>query len=84
MGPPVLFLRRREDGLPYVFGLNQGVFRVQRDARTQRRMVMPPLIARSEAPEAVVRGGAERAPMPLESFGARVSEVIAELAGRAR
>lgn len=80
----VLFLRRREDGLPYVFGLNQGVFRVQRDARTQRRMVMPPLMARSEAPEAVVRGSAERAPMPLESFGARVSEVIAELAGRAR
>src|SRR5918993_1575254 len=80
----VLFLRRREDGLPFVFGLNQGVFRVQRDPRTQRRMVLPPLLARGEAPEAVVRGAAARAPMPLESFGARVSEVVAELAGRAR
>lgn len=80
----VLFLRRREDGLPYVFGLNQGVFRVQRDPRTQRRMVLPPLMARGEAPETVVRGAASRSPMPLESFGAQVSEVMAELAGRAR
>lgn len=80
----VLFLRRREDALPFVFGLNQGVFRVQRDPRTQRRMVLPPLMARSETPESVVRGAGGRAPMPLESFGARVSEVMAELAGRAR
>ena len=80
----VLFLRRREDGLPYVFGLNQGVFRVQREARTQRRMVLPPLMARADGPEPVVRGGASRSPMALEAFGAQVSAVIAELAGQAR
>jgi len=76
----VLFLRRPEGGLPHIFGLNQGVFRVQRDPRTQRRLVVPPLIARGEAPEAVVRGAASRQPTPLETFGAQVRSVIAELA----
>jgi hypothetical protein len=76
----VLFLRRSADGLPYVFGLNQGVFRVQRDERTARRMVMPPLVARRETPERVTRGALSRQPMPLESFGAEVRAVMAELA----
>lgn len=77
----VLFLRQTGEGLPYVFGLNQGVFRVQRDPRTQRRLVVPPLIARGEAPEKVVRGAVARQPMPLEAFGAQVRSVMAELAG---
>jgi len=80
----VLFLSRGSDGLPYVFGLNQGVFRVHRDARTQRRLVMPPLVARGEAPETVVRGAALRQAMPLETFGAQIQAVMAELASRAR
>jgi hypothetical protein len=60
--------------------LNQGVFRVQRDERTARRMVMPPLVARRETPERVTRGALSRQPMPLESFGAEVRAVMAELA----
>jgi hypothetical protein len=80
----VLFLTQRDDGPPYVFGLNQGVFRVQRDARTQRRMVMPPLMARGESPEKVVRGSASRQPLPLETFGAQVRSVMAELSGAGR
>ncbi|MGB2715041.1 MAG: hypothetical protein WBC51_12735 [Vicinamibacterales bacterium] len=76
----VLFLRKPERGLPYVFGLNQGVFRVQRDTRTQRRLVAAPLLARGETPESVVRGAASRQPMPLETFGAQVRSVMAELA----
>ena len=76
----VLFLRKPDRGLPYVFGLNQGVFRVQRDARTQRRLVVPPLLARGEMPETVVRGAVSRQPMPLEAFGAQVRSVMAELA----
>ena len=80
----VLFLRQPEGGLPYVFGLNQGVFRVQRDARTQRRMVVAPLFARGETPERVTRGAASRQPMQLESFGAEVRSVMAELADSRR
>jgi hypothetical protein len=80
----VLFLRQRDEGLPYIFGLNQGLFRVQRDPRTQRRVVLPPLLARAEASEAVVRGAASRLAMPLETFGAQVRSVMAELAGNRR
>jgi hypothetical protein len=81
----VLFLNRREaTAPPYIFGMNQGVFRVQRDARTRQRIVMPPLLARGQAPEKVVRGAASRQPMPLESFGAQVRSVMAELAGEVR
>ena len=75
----VLFLRKPDDGLPYVFGLNQGVFRVQRDSRTHRRLVVPPLLARSETTERVVRGAVSRQPVPLEDFGAQVRSVMAEL-----
>jgi hypothetical protein len=76
----VLFLRKPDNGLPYVFGLNQGMFRVQRDSRTHRRLVIPPLVARSDTPERVVRGAASRQPMPLEAFGAQVRSIMAELA----
>jgi hypothetical protein len=76
----VLFLRKPDNGLPYVFGLNQGVFRVHRDARTQRRLVVPPVVARGETPERIERGAVSRQPMPLEDFGAQVQSVIAELA----
>jgi hypothetical protein len=79
----VLFLNQK-DGLPFVFGLNQGVFRVRRDTRTQQRIVLPPLMARGESPETVVRGARSRRAMSLEDFGAQVRAVIAELAGAAR
>jgi hypothetical protein len=80
----VLFLTQRQDGTPRVFGLNQGVFRVQREERTQRRLVLPPLLARGEAPELVVRGSAGRQAMPLETFGAQVTSILAELANAGR
>ena len=44
----VLFLKTHADGLPDVFGLNQGVFRVRVDARTGQRMVVPPPVDASE------------------------------------
>jgi hypothetical protein len=80
----VLFLTQREDGVPRVFGLNQGVFRVLREERSQRRLVLPPLLARGESPEVVVRGAAARQSMPLETFGAHVKSIIAELASSGR
>jgi hypothetical protein len=76
----VLFLNSHGRELPSVFGLNQGVFRVSRDAGTQRRMVTPPLLARGDTPEPVVRGARSRRPLPLEAFGAEVQTVLRETA----
>ena len=79
----VLFLKVKEGGLPFVFGLNQGVFRVQLDDRTKRRLVVPPaLMARAESVELVVRGSITRRAVALEAFGAQVQTVLAEAAGR--
>lgn len=75
----VVFLNSRAADRPFVFGLNQGVFRVRLDDRTKRRVVTPPvLMVQGEAPEALVRGSAARRPVPLETFGARVQSVLAE------
>lgn len=79
----VVFLTVRDGDLPVVFGLNQGVFRVRVDGRTLRRMVTPPaLMARTEAPELVVRGGVDRRVLPLETFGVQVQAVLADAAAR--
>jgi hypothetical protein len=80
----ILFFTQREDEMPRVFGLNQGVFRVQREERSQRRLVLPPLLARGESPETVVRGSVGRQAMPLETFGAQVTSILAELASSGR
>jgi hypothetical protein len=69
----VLFLRADGPAVPQVFGLSQGVYRVRTDAETGRRVVVPPpLLARSETPETVVRGASSRRPLPLDAFGTQV------------
>ena len=81
----VLFLKHGTDELPVVFGLNQGVFRVRRDAHTGQQIVVPPVMtatvtgAATSATEAtpVRRGAVQRKPMPIEAFGARVREAMA-------
>ena len=73
----VLFLRAQGPAVPQVFGLNQGVFRVRVDARTGRRLVtLPILTARSASPEIVVRGDANRRPLPLPQFAQQVKAVL--------
>jgi len=79
----VLFLNSRGRDLPAIFGLNQGLFRVTVDADS-RRMVTPPLLARSDVPEVVVRGAASRRMLPLETFGAQVLSVLGDSARSAR
>jgi hypothetical protein len=79
----VLFLNSRGREMPSIFGLNQGVFRVALD-QTQRRIVTPPLLARGDVPETVVRGAAGRRPLPLETFGARVRAVLIDAARSVR
>lgn len=68
----VFFLTARGPSVASVFGMSQGVFRVRVDARTGRRLVMPPLMARGRAPEKVVRGALDRRPLALDAFAARV------------
>lgn len=72
----VLFLRAAGPAIPRIFGLNQGVFRVRVDARGQRMVATPPVLARTEAPERVVRGAVSRRPMPLEQFTSQVRAVL--------
>jgi hypothetical protein len=80
----VLFLNSRGRDVPSIFGLNQGVFRVTLDGESRRRMVTPPLLARSDVPEVVVRGAASRRMLPLEAFGAQVLTVLEDAARSAR
>jgi hypothetical protein len=69
----VIFLTSEGPSVPHVFGLSQGVFRVRRQLRSGRRLVVPPaLMAASDTPQRVTRGAAARRPVPLDAFGAQV------------
>jgi hypothetical protein len=70
----VLFLKGRAPGVPFPFGLSQGVYRVVR-APSGQSLVTPPTVA--EAPGRVVRGDPSRRPMELAAF-ARNVRAIAE------
>jgi hypothetical protein len=73
----VLFLTARGPSVPYVFGLNQGVFRVVADSRTGGKVVTPPALLAAGAGQRIVRGAAARRPVPLQTFGAQVRDVVA-------
>ncbi len=63
----VLFLRARLGGVPTLFGLSQGVYRVA--ATEAGDMVLPaPLLARGVDAERVVRGDPARRALPLGDF----------------
>jgi hypothetical protein len=63
----------------HVFGLNQGVFRIRRELRSGRRVVVPPaLLAAGDAPQPVARGSAARQPVPLDAFRAQVRAALGE------
>jgi hypothetical protein len=69
----VVFLQGRPPAMPSVFGLNQGLYRVTRDARA-RAMVMPP---RAATPDArIVRGDPARVPLPIDTFAREVRAVL--------
>jgi hypothetical protein len=78
----VLFLRAEGPSMAHVFGLSQGVFRVRVDARSGRRVVVPPvLMAQDDLPQTVVRGARERTPLPLDTFAATVRTAMARDGG---
>jgi hypothetical protein len=69
----VVFLRGRAPSMPSVFGLNQGLYRVSRDAAA-RPMVMPPRVTAGE--ERVVRGDPARVPVAIEVFASEVRSAL--------
>jgi hypothetical protein len=72
-----MFLRSEGPSVPHVFGLSQGVFRIRRELRSGRRVVVPPaLMASSDAPQAVRRGAADRRPVPLDTFRTQVQAAM--------
>jgi hypothetical protein len=79
----VLFLKANGPAVAHVFGLSQGVFRVRRDARTGQSLVVPPaLMSQGDAPQKVVRGTADRQPLPLDAFGAQVRAALGAGGGK--
>lgn len=74
----VLFLGVRPPSMPYVLGLGQGVFRIQRDARTGGTTVTPPaLLADSTETVAVTRGDPSRKPSSLADFSVTLRAAVA-------
>ena len=68
----IVFLQGRPPALPSVFGLNQGLYRVTRDAAGA--MVMPPRMAGSDG--RIVRGDPARVPLPIDAFAREVRAVV--------
>ena len=69
----VVFLQGRPPALPSVFGLNQGLYRVGRDAAA-RAMVMPPRMNSGDG--RVVRGDPARVALPIDTFAREVRAVM--------
>jgi hypothetical protein len=73
----IVFLTSQGSGVPHIFGLSQGLYRVRIDARTGRRVVLPPVIQlQGDGPEIVKRGDPNRRPLSLDEFAAAVRTAI--------
>jgi hypothetical protein len=79
-----LFLKTAGAPLPYIFGLNQGVFRVRADERGVRKVTSPVLLATSAEPETVRRGAVARQPVALDDFREQIRSVMAASRAGAR
>jgi len=76
----VVFLGTRGPMVPYILGLNQGVYRVVSASNGSGWMVTPPVTLPSAVDATIVRGDASRQPIALQDFEQRVRT----LAGGAR
>jgi hypothetical protein len=77
----VFFLTSRGPRLPVTTGLTQGIYRVQREARSGEMLVMPPAL---DPPGRIVRGDVKRKPAPLAAFEASVRAVALRQPERSR
>jgi hypothetical protein len=69
----IVFLQGRPPSMPSVFGLNQGLYRVTRDA-AGRTLVMPPRMAGGEG--RIVRGDPARAPISIDAFARELRSAL--------
>ena len=67
----IVFLGSRGPGIPYIIGLNQGVYRL-----TAGGLVSPPPVLPTARPTRVVRGDRTRTPLPLAQFEQRVRTLL--------
>lgn len=67
----ILFLGASGPMVPYILGLNQGVYRIA-SSSDGGWIVTPPALLPSAATSRIVRGDAARQPLPLADFEARV------------
>jgi hypothetical protein len=75
----VLFLAMGGPPSPRLVGFSQGVFRVVPDTRTGERLVVSPVLTRSESLRGAVpirRGDPARVPLPLGAFAAEVRRAL--------
>ena len=70
----VVFLTAHGPRLPVTTGFTQGIYRVQRDARSGELLVIPPVL---DGPGRIVRGDVRRKPAPLAAFEASVRAIAA-------
>jgi hypothetical protein len=81
----IVFLGGDAPALPHLLGLGQGVYRVQRDARTgSGRVVSPVLAADPEQATVVRRGDPSRRSLTVDEFSAQVREAMASAANGGR
>ncbi len=74
----ILFLGGQAPALPYLLGLGQGVYRIQRDARGgEARVVSPAWFADPEQAVPVRRGTAAARGLSVDEFASRVREAMA-------
>ncbi len=67
----VFFLTAHGPRLPVTTGLTQGIYRVQRDARSGEMLVMPPVVEAGR----IVRGDVRRKPASLAAFESSVKAI---------
>jgi len=68
----ILFLGASGPMVPYILGLNQGVYRITASADGTNWMVTPPAILPSAVGTRIVRGDVSRQPLALADFESRV------------
>jgi hypothetical protein len=74
----ILFLGGDAPALPHLLGLGQGVYRVQRDARTgEARVLSPSWFADADHAVPIRRGTASPRGLSVDEFAAKVREAMA-------
>ncbi|HEY3383999.1 MAG TPA: hypothetical protein VGK32_19720 [Vicinamibacterales bacterium] len=81
----VWFLGAQPPALPYVLGLGQGVFRIERDTRTGQTSVKPSaLLSDPAGPVTVQRGDPSRPAQSLDAFSAMLRGVLSTARAKER